>query len=136
VFANGSLTLSYSTLSGNVAKTTAKGATGGGADALGAFTCEYSTIDGNSAVGDYTSTYGGGVSGDADVSLKRCTVSGNHSDGWAGGLIASTGPTTSNSNTLDIRSSTISGNTSGFAVGARCSGRCATTAGRPGRTRC
>jgi len=117
VFANGSLTLSYSTLSSNVAKSTAKGATGGGADVLGEFDCAYSTIDGNSALGDYMSTYAGGVFASTDARLKRCTVSGNHSDGSAGGIIASSGAVNANSNTLDIRSSTISGNSAGFLVG-------------------
>lgn len=117
IFANGSLTLSYSTLSSNVATSTGKGATGGGAQALGAFVCEYSTIDGNSALGSYASTYAGGVFARADASLKRCTVSRNHSDGAVGGFGASSGAMNANTNTLDIRSSTVSGNSSGFLVG-------------------
>jgi hypothetical protein len=115
VFANGSLTLSYSTLGSNVATSTAKGSRGGGAEVLGAFTCAYSTIGGNSAIGDYTATYGGGVLAKGDASLKRCTISGNHSDGPVGGFGASA--YAPNANTLDIRSSTISGNSSGFLVG-------------------
>jgi len=116
VFANGSLTLSYGTLSDNVVNSTAKGAAGGGAYVLGAFSCEYSTIGGNSATGDYTSTYGGGIFAKAGVGLKRCTVSTNYSEGSGGGLVASTGQI-ANANTLDIRSSTISGNSAGLLAG-------------------
>ena len=116
VFANGTLTLTSATLSGNTASSTGKGATGGGAYVGGALTCEYSTIGGNSAIGDYNTTHGGGITAKSDVSLKRCTLATNHSDGSGGGLFASTAPNF-NGNTLDMRSSTISGNSAGLVTG-------------------
>jgi hypothetical protein len=116
VYAN-TLSLSYSMLSGNSA-TAPQGlgfAYAGGADTLDSFSCDYSTIDGNSANGDATVSVGGGVWSHGDATIKRCTISNNHSDGAVGGLAFV--DFNSSAHTVEVRHSTISGNTAGSVVG-------------------
>jgi hypothetical protein len=119
IFANGDLSLSYSTLSGNSAAAQAYQGSGGGADVYGGFSCGYSTIDGNSALGNSKATSGGGGWIHGNATIKRCTISNNHSDGVAGGVLFADfipGP-----HTVDMRHSTISGNSAGTVVGGMAS---------------
>ncbi len=103
VFNLGTLTLSYVTISGNVAP---RGGIGGGIwnYANATLTLNNSTVSGNSAIRDvYNPGIGGGIYNFGTLTLDNSTVSGNDADDGAG---------IANSGTLALSSSTVSGNSS------------------------
>jgi predicted outer membrane repeat protein len=97
IFALGAVTLTQSTVSGNIATY------GGGIYARGAVTLTQSTVSGNSAVvaGQYLYPQGGGVFAGGAVTLTQSTVSGNSAP--RGGGILAFGAVT-------LDQSTVSGN--------------------------
>jgi len=115
IFANNDLGLSFSTLSGNSTSAPTGRSHGGGAYIYGAFTCDYSTIDGNSATGASSYAVAGGTWSRGDAAIKRCTISNNHSDGAVGGMTFH--DVNAAAHTVDIRHSTVSGNSAGTLVG-------------------
>jgi hypothetical protein len=113
--ANGTLTLSDCTVSGNSAYA------GGGIFNLGAngpatLTITNSTISGNSAGN------GGGIDtvafdGDAALTISNSTVSGNSATSYGGGISSGAGGSVPAFSMVTISSSTISGNTAGNGGG-------------------
>jgi filamentous hemagglutinin family protein len=106
IFAQGDLTLTNSTVSGN----TADLGSGGGIYANGAVTLTNSTVSGNTATGDGFA--GGGIYANGAVTLTNSTVSGNTLTGveGAGGGVFGFGAVT-------VTSSIVSGNTATFGFG-------------------
>jgi len=115
----GSITLSYSTVSGNTLKSTAAdhGAYGGGTfSALGSLTVSYSTISGNSVSSDTGFAAGGAIFAQRNVTLRRATISGNYSSAALGG-IAALNSGANNTNTFYMIASTVSANSTAGLVG-------------------
>lgn len=105
------LTMEFSTVSGNSASTPLGSAYGGGAlAAAGTLTCKYDTISGNSvtttnAPGSGYYAIGGGLVTTRDMFIQNSTVDNNSADGGGGIYVrAYTGASGT------VRNSTISGN--------------------------
>lgn len=100
ISANGDVTVTSSTISGNSA-----GFGGGGGIAAGRnVTVTSSTISGNSALGSYGS--GGGILTSGDVTVTSSTISGNGASGFGGGIYARGNVTV----TVTITNSIVAGN--------------------------
>ena len=108
IYNNGILTITNSTVSGNIA--TAKGFCFGGGiyNNFGTVMINKSTISGNSAAGFFLTGEGGGVYNSGTMTISNSTVSGN---------IARVGGGISNGGRLAINNSTISGNGAAFHGG-------------------
>jgi large repetitive protein len=118
IYNNGTLTVNYSTVSGNIAS-----GYGGGIVNLGTLTVNNSTISGNSATGN-----GGGIENNGTLTVNNSTFSGNSTNVNGGGIentailtvndstfsgnsASSDGGGISNAGTLTIGNSIVSGNT-------------------------
>ena len=99
---NGTLTLTNSTVSGNLAS-----GSGGGINSGGTLTIIGSTISGNSAIGS-----GGGINSTGSLTLRNSTVSGNSALGGIG-----TGGGIGSGGTAFIESSTITANSASLLGG-------------------
>jgi predicted outer membrane repeat protein len=108
IYSSGTLTVRNSTLSGNSATYG-----GGGIYSSGTLTVSNSTLSGNSATGDFS--YGGGISNTGTLTVSNSTLSGNTTSGgyygFGGGIV--------NGGTLTVSNSTLSGNsaTGDFSYG-------------------
>jgi hypothetical protein len=107
IYNTGALTISNSTISGNIVKGQVVGS-GGGILNLGTLTVNNSTISGNGASGG-SAGFGGGISNGGPLTINDSTISGNFAKG-----MGSSGGGILNLGTLTVNNSTISGN------GARC----------------
>jgi len=115
----GTITLSYSTVSGNTLKSLSAdhGAYGGGIySPSGALTASYSTISGNSVFNDAGLAAGGGIYTHGSLTLRKSTISDNYSSVAIGGIAAFL-LGSANSNHFYMLASTVSGNSSGGLVG-------------------
>jgi CSLREA domain-containing protein len=109
IFANGSATITNTTISGNSASA------GGGIShqGTGILTIRGSTISGNSATGIATNAYGGGLHSDKQAVITNSTLSGNHS-AFVGGAIAANGTAAS----ISLSNVTITNNTANNSASA------------------
>ena len=98
IFGNGAVTLTDSTVSGNMANTS------GGIYSNGAVTLTNSTVSGNTS-----NTSGGGIFGNGTVTLTNSTVSGNTATASGGGIFGV--------GTVTLTNSTVSGNTANSSSG-------------------
>ncbi|MDG3494775.1 MULTISPECIES: DUF4347 domain-containing protein [Pseudanabaena] len=98
IFGNGAVTLTDSTVSGNMANTS------GGIYSNGAVTLTNSTVSGNTS-----NTSGGGIFGNGTVTLTNSTVSGNTATASGGGIYGV--------GTVTLTNSKVSGNTANSSSG-------------------
>jgi len=115
----GSITLSYSTISGNTMKSVSvdHGAYGGGIyTPSGGLTASYSTISGNSVLNGAGFAAGGAIYTHGSLTLRKSTISDNYSSVAIGGIAAFL-LGSANTNHFYMLASTVSGNSSGGLVG-------------------
>jgi hypothetical protein len=115
LFTTGGLTLTRSTISGNVATADTSSPLGGGAYVGGDLVASYSTIENNAAIpgGGITSrSRGGGLRTHRAVNIRNSTIAENYAQIGAGAYFGFATP-----NTGTIANSTISGNEAGLSAG-------------------
>jgi hypothetical protein len=115
VFATGALTLTHSTISGNVATADTSSALGAGAYVAGDLLASYSTIENNSALpsaGISSRSRGGGLHTRGTVKIGNSTIAENYAQVAAGAYFAYKAARSGT-----IQNSTISGNTASLSAG-------------------
>lgn len=115
VFTAAGLSMTHSTISGNVAGADTSSAIGAGAYVIGDFYASYSTIENNSALpgGGYDSrARGGGVRTHRSVDIRNSTIAGNYAEVGGGAYFGFAPSVVGN-----IVDSTISSNVAGLADG-------------------
>ena len=115
LFTAGGLSMTRSTISGNLATADTSSALGAGAYAVGDFSASYSTIENNMALpssGISSRSRGGGVRTHHAVDIKNSTIANNYAQVAGGLYLGYAHPYTGT-----IANSTISGNVAGLSAG-------------------
>jgi hypothetical protein len=112
IYNKGTLTLTYSTVSGNAPADYYDGyGSGGGIYNCGTLTLNNSTVSGNLA------NYGGGITNTGTLTLNNSTVSGNDTEDFLG-FSTYGGGIFNNYGTLTLNNSTVSGNSANSGYGS------------------
>ena len=115
LFTAGGLSMTRSTISGNVATADTSSALGAGAYVVGDFSASYSTIENNSALpssGTSSRSRGGGLRTHHAVDIQNSTIAKNYAQVAGGLYLGYAHPYTGT-----IANSTISGNVAGLSAG-------------------